>query len=342
MSENQKINPVLVVNVRGDIVESFHRGSFCVVNEEGNVIWEQGDIQQVSFPRSALKYFQHLPFLMSGGFDNLGFTDRELAIMCASHNGEKMHLEVVEYVLNQISLNGDALKCGAQQPTLKKDYIHLIQNHQEPTCMHNNCSGKHSGFLAHCVHEGLSVEDYLNANHPLHLAIKSFISLFYEIHESKLHLGVDGCSAPIFGMPLYNQALAYKNLVSPMPWKDIKLSTACDRIVKAVTDFPNLVGGTNRYCSDLMRITKGRILGKTGADGIYCLSIPKKNWGIAIKIDDGKMGPQYQVAHEILLRLNLLSTEESELLSKHGRFDNKNFAGKVVGTSFAVPLNCPF
>lgn len=334
-------NPILVENIRGEVVESFHRGSFCVVDEQGNVIWSEGDIQQVSFPRSALKYFQHIPFLLSGGFDSFGFGDRELAIMCASHNGEPMHLEVVDDVLGRISLNSDALKCGAQQPTLKKDFVALIKANKEPSCMHNNCSGKHAGFLAHCCHNHLDLEHYLSASHPLHQQIKQITSLFYEVPEEELAVGVDGCSAPIFGMPLYNQALAYKNLVSPMSWKNAELTIACDRIVQAVTKYPLLIAGTKRYCTDLMRITNGRIVGKTGADGIYCLSIPHKKWGIAIKIDDGKMGPQYQVAQEILMKLNLLTAEEAERLQAHWHCDNKNFAGNLVGHSLAVSLTPP-
>lgn len=334
-------NPILVENIRGEVVESFHRGSFCVVDERGDVLWSEGDIQQVSFPRSALKYFQHIPFLLSGGFDAMGFTSKELAIMCASHNGEDVHLDVVNTVLHRISLNSDYLKCGPQQPTLKKDFLALVKADKEPSCMHNNCSGKHAGFLAYCVHEKLNLADYLSPSHPLHQQIKNITALFYETDESSLALGVDGCSAPIFGMPLINQALAYKNLVSPMPWKDSKLTDACNRIVEAVTQYPLLVAGSKRYCTDLMEVTKGRIVGKTGADGVYCLAIPHKKWGIAIKIDDGKMGPQYQVAQEILTKLNLITTEEAAQLSSHWHCKNTNFAGNHVGYSEVISLNPP-
>jgi L-asparaginase II len=334
-------NPILVENVRGEVVESFHRGSFCLVDERGDVLWSEGDIQQVSFPRSALKYFQHIPFLLSGGFDALGFTDKELAIMCASHNGEEIHVDAVDIVLHRISLNSDYLKCGPQQPTLKKDFVALVKANQEPSCMHNNCSGKHAGFLAYCVHEQLNLADYLSPNHPLHQQIKNITAMFYEMDEANLALGVDGCSAPIFGMPLINQALAYKNLVSPMPWKDSKLTDVCNRIVQAVTKYPRLVAGSKRYCTDLMEVTVGRIVGKTGADGVYCLAIPQKKWGIAIKIDDGKMGPQYQVAQEILTKLNLITPEEAKQLASHWHCKNTNFAGNHVGYSEAVALIPP-
>ena len=341
MTVQESSNPILVENIRGEVVESFHRGSFCVVDQHGEVLWSEGDIQQVSFPRSALKYFQHIPFLLSGGFDALGFTDKELAIMCASHNGEDIHLEAVNAVLHRISLKSDNLKCGPQQPTLKKDFVALIKNDKEPSCMHNNCSGKHAGFLAHCVYNKLSLEDYLSPNHLLHVAIKQITALFYEMNESELAVGVDGCSAPIFGMPLRNQALAYKNLVAPMPWKDQRMEQICERIVQAVAEYPQLVAGSKRYCTDLMKVTKGKIIGKTGADGVYCLTVPHKKWGIAIKIDDGKMGPQYQVAQEILLKLNLLTDEEAKELEGHWHCDNTNFAGNYVGYSAAVSLTPP-
>jgi len=126
-----------------------------------------------------------------------------------------------------------------------------------------------------------------------------------------------------------------------MAWKDEALDSACKRIVHAVTQYPELIAGTKRYCTDLMRVTKGRIVGKTGADGVYCLSIPEKNWGIAIKVDDGKMGPQYQVAHGVLCALGLLQPNEIEALKPHGYCENLNFAGNLVGYSDIVPLNCP-
>ena len=333
------MNPILVENTRGGVVESFHRGSICIVNKEGEIVYSRGNTAQISFPRSALKFFQHIPLLISGAFDNFGFSDEDLALMCGSHNGESMHVEKVEHMLTKLKLSLKQLQCGAQQPTHKRDFIKLIRANEEPTSLHNNCSGKHSGFLAYCKFNNLTLEDYLSPTHPLHQEIKRITALFYEIPEEELVLGVDGCSAPIFGMPLYNQAIAYKNLICPEKFKNSELTNACNRIVKAVTTFPLMVAGTKRYCTDLMAVTKGRIIGKTGADGVYSLAIPEKEWGIAIKIDDGKMGPQYQVAHQLLKELDLISSSEIVQLEKYGNSSLVNFAGKEVGDTHAVVLN---
>ncbi len=331
------MNPVLVEVRRGDVIESFHRGVICVVDQNGEIIYHVGDVNQIAYPRSAMKYFQHIPLLISGNFEKLNLSLKDLAIMCGSHNGEEMHQSLVLNILEGLKLKESDLKCGAQAPTLKKDLHLLIKSDKEPSQLHNNCSGKHAGFLAYCKSKGWDTTNYLSPEHPLQLEIKKYVSMFYETPEKDLYLGVDGCSAPIFGMSIYKQAIAYKNLIvnnfgSP------EIDEACAKIVKAVTTYPELVAGNQRYCTDLMRVTNGRIIGKTGADGIYCLAIPEKKWGIAIKIDDGKMGPQYQVAQELLLNLNLISREEYNQLNPYNECDIKNFAGNIVGKSRAVNI----
>lgn len=332
------MNPILVEHFRGNIVESFHRGVICVVDKDNKIVYEKGDISQMCYPRSAMKYFQHIPLLTSGVFENMGFTEKDLAVMCGSHNGEKIHQDQVSQILEKSGLTTQFLKCGPQAPALKKDYINLIKSGEVPKDIHNNCSGKHAGFLAYCQSKNLNTETYLNADHPLQKEIKEVISLIYEFPLDKLENGMDGCSAPTYGMPVYNQAIAFKNLVYENPNYDQKLIDACRLIVKSVSDFPEMVAGTDRYCTDIMRITQGRIIGKTGADGVYCLSVPDKNWGISIKIDDGKMGPQYIVAQELLLHLNLISQQEADDLIKYHEIELKNFAGNTVGKSRAVNI----
>lgn len=332
------MNPILVEHYRGNIVESFHRGVICVVDENNNIIYEKGDTKQLCYPRSAMKYFQHIPLITSGVFESMGFTEKDLAVMCGSHNGEKIHQDQVNNILDKSGISVQSLKCGPQAPALKKDYIDLIRNGEKPKEIHNNCSGKHAGFLAYCTANNLDTETYLDSNHPLQKEIKEIISLFYEYPIEQLANGMDGCSAPTYGMPVYNQAIAFKNLVYENPKFSQSLIDACKLIVRSVSNFPEMVAGTDRYCTDVMRITNGRIVGKTGADGVYCLSVPEKKWGISIKIDDGKMGPQYIVAQELLLELNLISQAEANELIKYHQIELKNFAGNHVGMSKAVNI----
>lgn len=339
--QEANINPVLVENIRGGICESFHRGVVCVVNEHNEIIYEIGNSQQVCFPRSALKFFQQIPLITSGAFDHFQFTLKELAVMCGSHNGEAMHVETVQSILKKINCSEADLQCGAQMPTLKKDAHILIKNNEQPQAIHNNCSGKHAGFLAWCKFHSISHENYLEEHHPLHIEIKKVVAQFYNIPENSIVCGIDGCSAPIFAMPVYNQALAYKNLVAPEHFNNDAISRACNLIVKAVGQFPEMIAGSQRYCTDLMAVTKSAIIGKTGADGVYSIAIPEKKLGISIKIDDGRMGPQYNVAQKILEILELISHDESEKLQHYLHVQNINFGGKNVGPTQTVNRNYP-
>jgi len=334
----KQANPILVVNTRGGISESFHRGVVCVVDQNGQVIRAAGDFEQVCYPRSALKYFQHIPLITSGAFDHFGFTLKELALMCGSHNGEQMHVETARGILAKIGMGEESLGCGAQQPTHKKDFVNLILQGKEPSAIHNNCSGKHAGFLAWCRYHNVPADSYLYADHPLHREIRRITALFHEMPEEALVTGLDGCSAPIFAMPVRNQALAYRNLLSPEKFGDENITRACKLILEALKAHPEMVAGSKRYCTDLRAVTGGRIIGKTGADGVYCLAIPEKGWGICIKIDDGRMGPQYNVAQEVLESLGLLTGEESEKLRGHLICENRNYAGNVTGQTLTTPV----
>jgi L-asparaginase II len=331
-------NPILVEVKRGGIVESFHRGVICVVDEKGEIVYSKGDHQQVCFPRSALKYVQHIPLISSGIFEHFGFTNSDLALMCGSHNGEDFHVLGVQNLLKRLKFDDDILLCGPQNPSRKSDWISLIKKDLNPTCLHNNCSGKHAGFLAYNAYHGTDARAYLSSHSPLQKQIKQTVAKFAEIQESELVEGIDGCSAPTFAMPVYNQALIYKNLIAPGSQFNTEEKKAAQKVVDAVTAFPEMVAGTKRYCTDIMKITQGRIVGKTGADGVYCLAIPEKKWGISIKVDDGKMGPQYQIAQALLSHFNLLTEEETALLNPYKEFDILNFGGNKASQTCVVNI----
>lgn len=321
------MNPILIESYRGETLESFHRGVVCIVNEKGNIIASLGDPTQICYPRSTLKLFQHVPLLMSDAIEKYGITEEEIAVMCGSHNGEEAHLEAVTSILAKADVDVKDLGCGAHMPELREDRINLYSKNEKPSHLHNNCSGKHAGFLLYCKHKGYDLRTYLNPDHPLQVEIKEVCANLYEFPIDKLQLGRDGCSAPVYSLPVYNQALAYKNLVQP----PAKYAKALEQIVEACCNNPFMVAGSKRYCSALMDVAGDRLVAKTGADGVYCIGLKKQKWGIAIKIDDGQMGPQYLVAQNILQQIGLLNNEECVKLSNYSEEKLINFSKLTIG-----------
>lgn len=287
-------NPILVEVFRANVLESFHRGAICIVNENNEVIYSKGNIAQVCYPRSAMKFIQVLPLIVLGGVEKFGFTLEEIAIMCGSHNAEKEHISIVESILHKIGLSRNELFCGPQYPTSKRDADALIKQNKKPEHIHNNCSGKHAGMLALCQLMGVSTLDYINPNHAIQQLILEYVELLYEYPRAQMVTALDGCSAPIYSIPVINQAIAFKNLVSNQ--YENKLAQACKMVIEAVGTHPFMVAGSKRYCTDMMQICAPHIIGKTGAEGIFCMSLPQHKLGVCIKIDDGKMLPQYNVA----------------------------------------------
>lgn len=323
-------NPILVEVFRGGELESFHRGVICVVNERGKVTYSEGDIQQICYPRSALKFFQVIPLIESGAADHFGFTLEEIALMCGSHNGEAEHVRVAESILKKIGLDKSYLRCGPQLPTLKKDIQSLYKADKNPEHIHNNCSGKHSGFLAMAKFMKADLEDYNNPQHPLQQAIMQVAEEMYEYPAEMMSIAVDGCSAPIFSIPVYNQALAYKNLASATRFGEQR-AKACQTVIKAISSYPFMVAGSQRYCTDLMQHCGNRVVGKTGAEGIYCLSFLQEKAGVCIKIDDGKMLPQYNVAQKVIEASGIFNQETLSPLRHYLRDELKNYNKITTG-----------
>ena len=317
-------NPILVEVYRGGELESFHRGVICVVNDKGEILYSAGNVEQICYPRSALKFFQVLPLLESGAAEHYGFTLEEIALMCGSHNGEPEHVRVASSILQKTGLDKSYLRCGPQLPTLKKDIQELYRNNQSPEHIHNNCSGKHAGFLAMTQFMQADLATYNHPEHPLQKAIIEVVEEMYEYPFSKMKIGLDGCSAPIFSIPVINQAIAYKNLASPSKFSD-KRKKACETVIKAISTYPFMVGGSQRYCTDMMAICGERIVGKTGAEGVYCLSFLKEKIGVAIKIDDGKMLPQYNVAQKLIEATGIFTADQLKPLHHYAEEELKNY-----------------
>ncbi|MFN4971922.1 MAG: asparaginase [Bacteroidota bacterium] len=329
-------NPVLVEVYRGGVLESFHRGVVCIVDAEGEILFSAGNSHQLCYPRSAMKFLQVLPLIMSGGMERFGLTLEEIAIMCGSHNAEPEHLRVVRSILHKIQCTEADLECGAQYPTSKKHADELLCSGTPPSAIHNNCSGKHAGMLAWCRLMNVPTKQYIHPTHPLQQRILELCELMYGYSRTDMHKALDGCSAPIFSIPVYNQAWAYARLVGGK-MADEHINKACSVVVKAVSEYPFMVAGTKRYCTDMMKVTAPQIIGKTGAEGVFCMSFTERNWGVCIKIDDGKMQPQYNVAQALIESCGFFSAEMLTGLSSYATYPVHNFNKLVTGEVRVAP-----
>lgn len=323
---------------RGGITESRHRGHVVAVEPEGNMVAQLGAFETVTFLRSSAKPFQALPLLVSGAADRFGFTDREVALTCASHNGEPIHTELAASILKKIGLGPEALKCGVHEPYSPDAAQQLRERGEAPTVLHNNCSGKHAGMLALAVHWNAPTETYNKAEHPVQLAIGKTIAQFSGVAVEDLAVGIDGCAVPVFGLSVRAMALAYARLVAPPPSFDQTTRDACARVVRVMSAYPELIGGTSdRLDTDIMRAAPGLLVSKVGAEGVYTAGVlPSEQWprglGLALKIEDGDdRRARPTVVIEALRQLGVLRDESLEAVARYAFFPVLNRPGDVVG-----------
>ena len=328
----------LVEVKRGSITESRHRGHIVVVEPDGTIVASLGDPQNVTFLRSAAKPFQALLLLLTSAAERFGFTDREIALACGSHNGEPIHTELAASMLRKIGVGPEALKCGAHEPYGVEAALELRSRGEQPNALHNNCSGKHAGMLAVAIHLGASIEDYDSPENPVQKVIADTLSKFADVAVTDMAVGVDGCGAPIFGITMAAMALAYARLVSPPPSFDKTTRSGCERILRVMSAHPELIGGTSdRLDTELMRAAPERLISKVGAEGVYTAGIrPCEEWpkglGLAIKIEDGDdKRARPTVVIESLRQLDALRDESLEAVSKYAFFPVRNRRGDVVG-----------
>ena len=230
-------NPILVTTTRSDLVEVQHRGCFCVVRADGTVLIERGDCAALTYPRSSLKFVQVLPLLETTAPGDFGITDDEIALMCASHNAEPRHLAAARSILAKSGLDERHLRCGTHTPLYEPSFAQIMREGQAVGPIHNNCSGKHAGFLALAKHLDADVDRYLDLDHPVQVRIRQAVCDVYDVTEAELHFGVDGCTAPNYGMSLRTWPLGLRGYVAPTtPWSDVAVrpsrtcSARCSRI----------------------------------------------------------------------------------------------------------------
>lgn len=278
---------------RGRIVESLHYGSIAVVDAHGKLLASFGDPQLVAFLRSSGKPFQALPFVERGGVEHFGLTARELSLACASHEGSAMHVEVVTAMQKKIGIRESDLQCGVHMPGDTQMFTSLIRSGNEPAPNNNNCSGKHTAMLAHAKMRGLPLETYLELEHPIQQDILTTLAEMCGIERERIELGVDGCSAPNFALPLYNAALGLARLCDPRGLAGPRLE-ACRAITAAMTSHPEMVSGPGEFDCELMKAGRGRIVCKRGAEGFQAVGLlpgalgaDSPGVGIAFKVSDG-------------------------------------------------------
>jgi L-asparaginase II len=334
---------------RGSITESRHRGHIAAVDADGQIVAQLGAPHTLTFLRSSSKPHQAIPLLATGAADRFGFTEKEVAICCASHNGEAIHTETVAGMLRKIGMDASALKCGVHEPYSAEAARELRERGEKPTVLHNNCSGKHTGMLALALHLNAPTETYDEPSNPVQLNIVHRISQFSGVPVEDVAVGIDGCGVPTFGVTVRAMALMYARLVSPPADFDEETRSACRRIVAAMTEYPEMIGGrAERLDTVIMQAARGELISKVGAEGVYTAGVlPCEEWplglGLALKIEDGEdRRARPTVVIETLRQLGVLKDGSMESVKPYASFAIRNHRGEQVGevkASFELQRN---
>jgi L-asparaginase II len=337
-------NPILVQAWRGGIVESAHRGAFAVVDAGGALRMALGDIERPVFPRSACKVLQALPLVASGAADALALTDEELALACASHSGEEAHARTAAAMLAKAGVDATALECGAHWPYNEAASRELARRNESPSALHNNCSGKHAGFvcLGCQLNGGRSdlrgfLAGYVKPEHPVMRAVSHALQAATGWDLSKSARGTDGCSIPTHAVPLKNLALAFARVATGQGLS-ADHARAAQRLRQAVARAPFMVGGTGKFDSRVMERFGERVFCKVGAEGVHCAALPELGLGVAVKMDDGNNARACEVVLAALLQ-RLLPLGDADAGFLHGLSDLslRNWNGLEVGRLAAAP-----
>jgi L-asparaginase II len=322
--------PVSVTVTRGGIPESRHRVSVAAW-EGGRTLLALGDTGSPVFLRSSAKPFQALAFVLSGAADRFGATEEELAVVCASHGAEECHLRAVTALLARGGLSADALGCGAHPPACTRASVALARAGGRPGVLHNNCSGKHTGMVLTALHTGAPVEGYLEPDHPLQVENRRNLALFAGIAPESIVLGVDGCSAPNFALPLEASARAFARLAEPDAAIPPAAAAAARRIAAAMSRHPRQVAWEGEGDAALMAAAPGRLVSKLGAEGVQGVGVFGRGLGIALKVEDGGARPRLPVTVALLRAAGALSEEEAARVGPPAAVSLRNHRGIETG-----------
>ena len=335
------VSPRLLVVRRGQKEESFHRGRAVVATATGETVLSIGDIEAPVFPRSAIKPIQAIQLATSGAAEKFGLSDAEIALACGSHSGSPLHVATAQSILKKIGSSSDDLDCGVHWPLDSGESRALAARGEEPTVLHNNCSGKHCGFLAVGAVRGLDVDGYTNASHPIMREVTKAISFMTGVELDESQACIDGCAIPAFSMPLVSVATGFARLgtgegLSPL------FASSVARIRSAVVHNPIMLSGAGRFDTCITAECRGVVFVKSGAEGVMAASIPALGYGLAVKIDDGAYRAATAVMAELLWHVlekhRLATTKAMALLNRHACFHLRNWNGTTVGSIEPVPF----
>jgi L-asparaginase II len=316
------------------MVESRHRGTYAVIDRGGRVLDARGDIDRRVYPRSAIKPLQALALVASGAADAFAVTDEEIALACASHSGEPRHVEAVRAWLDRLGLREDDLECGAHAPGHAPSLMALHRDGRAPSQAHNNCSGKHTGMLTACRHLGLTTRGYIAWDHPLQRRIAGILGELCDVDADAAPRGIDGCGLPQIGLPLRALALGYARFGAP---DGLPHARACQRIAASMIAHPFMVAGTDRFCTRALIAARGKVVLKTGAEGVYLAAVPARGMAIAIKIDDGAGRAAEVVMARLMLEWGALDPQARDDVEALTRPPVVNVAGLSVGAIAPAP-----
>jgi L-asparaginase II len=315
---------------RGPIVDLTHIGHIAVVNHEGEVLHKYGNHERVTYIRSSAKPIQALVALESGAVDAYGLTEEELAIFCASHNGEEAHTRVIMSILQKAGLGVEFLQCGTHPSLTPSVAKELADKGVVLNNANNNCSGKHSGMLLGAKFKGEDLNSYLSINHPAQQRILQAISDICEYPKSDIIIGTDGCGVPVHALPLYKYAHGMAKFSKSEVFAG-KRALHVKRITDAMTSYPYMVAGRDRLCTDFMKVCKGKLFAKLGADGYYTVGLIDKGIALTCKCEDGKIPIAEALAVHALYKLGFITKSEFDALEKYHKIEVKNHRGEIVG-----------
>jgi L-asparaginase II len=333
------LNPVLVNALRGGIVESMHRGAIAIVDADGSLHTATGDIERPVFPRSAVKVLQALPLVQSGAAERFGLVDEELALACASHGGEPRHAETAAGMLAKAGVDAQALECGTHWPYHDAAIKALAAAGASPSALHNNCSGKHAGFV--CVgclmaaDRGADVRGFLRGyvqpDHPVMREVTASLESTTGYRLADAARGVDGCSIPTYAVPLRHLAHAFAKVATGVGLSAGQAAAAL-RLRRAVAAAPFMVAGSGRFDTRVMQALGERVFCKVGAEGVHCAALPELGLGVAIKMDDGNNARAVEVVMAAVIRRLLpMEGEAATLLQSLADVALRNWNGIEVG-----------